>query len=243
MRKIVNLLLVLTFIFLPTVFADKPKKNLEKNYSALDYLGVPLDHILAEILNYKENGVFIEVGAFDGVTYSNTKLFEEFFGWRGILIEPSEVLFSKLCINRPNSKCFQCALGSFDEDGIYKVGDFDGHPMSSLTNRTGHPQDYKVLIRSLQSIIDECGFYHINLFSLDTEGYELDVLKGIDFDKTTFDYLFIEIYKHQYKEMVAFLSSKGYEMVSCISNYNRESNPGWDGTHNDYLFRRKDLGR
>ena len=79
----------------------------------------------------------------------------------------------------------------------------------------------------------------LKFFSLDTEGYELNVLKGIDFAKTTFDYLLIEIYNYQYQEIVDFLADKGYEMIRNLSNYNKIDNRIWDGTHNDYLFRRK----
>ena len=94
----------------------------------------------------------------------------------------------------------------------------------------------QVLLRSLQSILDEMGFSHINFFSLDTEGYELNILKGIDFNRTTFDFLLIEIYNRDYEEIVQFLRNHGYEMVENFSGYNPINNPGWDGTHNDYLF-------
>lgn len=209
------------------------------SYSAKDYRGVPLDQMLAEIMNYK-NGIFVEVGAHDGITSSNTKLFEELYGWTGVLVEPSKVLFSSLCANRPNSKCFQCALGSFEENGTYAYGDFNGNLMSSLTGRSKCTAKIRVFIRSLQSILDECELRHINFLSLDTEGYELNILKGIDFNRTKFDYLLIEVYKHQYNEIISFLSDKGYDLITCLSNYNRASNPGWDGTHNDYLFKRRD---
>jgi hypothetical protein len=99
----------------------------------------------------------------------------------------------------------------------------------------------KVLIRSLQSILDEVEIKHVNFFSLDTEGYELTILKGIDFSRTIFDYLLVEIYKDQYNEIVAFLSERGYEMIDSFSNYNHYTNPRWDGTHNDYLFIRKEM--
>ena len=211
----------------------------EVSYSLPDCFGVPFDEKLVKLMNF-ENGIFIEVGANDGITQSNTKLLEEYYRWTGILIEPSETLFSRLCFNRPNSKCFQCALGSFDRDGTYAYGDFDGNLMSSIDgNRLQRSADKKTLIRSLQSILDEVGLQHINFFSLDTEGYELNILKGIDFTKTTFDYLLIEIYNHQYDQIVLFLSEKGYDMISSFSNYNLQTNPGWDGTHNDYLFERK----
>ena len=210
-------------------------------YGLGDSLGIPLDLKLAEILSF-ENGVFIEVGANNGVTQSNTLLFEESFGWTGILIEPSEILFPQLCANRPRSRCFQCALGSFEEDGTYGFGDFDGNLMSSIGGTRLHRSAaQKVLIRSLQSILDEVHLQHINFLSLDTEGYELHILRGIDFAKTQFDYLLIEIHKDHYHEVVSFLSEKGYEMADNFSNYNHLTNPNWGGYQNDYLFKRRSL--
>lgn len=231
---IINKYLKPAFLF--TIFAFLPIKAKENSYSLVDYENVPLDEILIKIMNYK-NGIFIEVGAFDGISQSNTKRLEEYHNWTGILIEPSENLFSKLCQNRPNSKCFQCALGSFEENNTYAYGDFGGHTMSSFIGRRGEELKDTVLIRSLQSILDECNLNHINFFSLDVEGYELNILKGIDFNKTKFDYLLIEIYASQFDEIKNFLSNKGYKLVKCLTNYNMVSNSGWDGTHNDYLFK------
>lgn len=212
-----------------------------KSYALPDSQGVPIDIKLLSLLNYP-NGTFIEVGAYDGVTYSNTKLLEEGYGWSGILIEPSTVLFEKLHAVRPNSLCFNCALGSFAEEGSFVRGDFDGHPMASINGiRMARAPTQTVLIRSLQSILDEVGIDRINLFSLDVEGHELEVLQGIDFNKTTFDYLLIEIYDIQKEDILSFLSSKGYDLLYCITNYNHISNPGWDGTHNDYVFIRNGL--
>jgi FkbM family methyltransferase len=219
-----------------SLFADHGGKT----YSHTDFQGVPLDHKLLEIMNFR-NGVFIEVGALDGLIQSNTKLLEECYGWTGILVEPSPSVFERLAVNRPHSKCFQCALGSFEENGTYAYGDFNGHPMSSLVGRTENPANVRVQLRSLQSILDECDIQHINFFSLDTEGYELQILKGIDFNTTTFDYMLIEVYVHQYDEIVQFLSERGYDPVCCFTNYNKTSNPHWDGTHNDYLFKKREL--
>jgi len=214
--------------------------NHKPSYSAFNSKNVPLDHLLIDIMNIHK-GTFIEVGAFNGISSSNTKLLEEYYGWAGILIEPSANLFDDLCKNRPTAKCFSCALGSFDQDNSYCFGDFKGHTMSSFTNRRRGSNSDKVLIRSLQSILDECDMYHINFFSLDTEGYELNILKGIDFKKTTFDYILIEIYKDQYNTIIDLLAKHGYELFCCLSDYNRKDNPIWDGTHNDYLFINKSL--
>ncbi len=189
-----------------------------------------------------KNGIFIEVGANDGIIQSNTKLLEECYGWRGILVEPSPNLFEDLCRNRPNSLCFECALGSFEEDNTYIWGDFNGGLMSSVNGmRLNQEADQKVLVRSLQSILDEVGIHHINFFSLDVEGYELNVLLGIDFDKTVFDYLLVEIQIHQFDDIVNLLDNFGYELTENFSNYNITDNSIWDGTHNDYLFKRKSI--
>lgn len=213
----------------------------EKSYSLFDGQGVPLDEKLVALMNFKE-GIFIEVGAHDGLSQSNTKRFEEFYGWTGILVEPSPILYEQLCCNRPYSKCFQCALGTFEEDGQYVYGDFNGCLMSSVNGNRLHKQaNTKVPIRSLQSVLDEVGLHHINFFSLDTEGYELNILKGIDFTRTTFDYLLIEIYSHQYHDILLFLAEKGYRLIESFSNYHRGTHPGWCGTHNDYLFKRNDF--
>ena len=125
-------LYLLMSAFLGVHHFAKALRSPQSTYSYVDHRGVPLDHMLVELLN-REHGTFIEVGAVDGLFQSNTKLLEEQYGWTGILVEPSANLFEQLCKNRPYSHSFQCALGSLEENDTYAYGDFDGHPMSSLT--------------------------------------------------------------------------------------------------------------
>lgn len=218
----------------------------EESYSLVDMEGIPLDHKLIALLN-KQNGIFIEVGAHDGITQSNTLLLEKNYNWKGLLIEPSECLYEILQINRPQAKCFQCALGSFSEDNTHVYGDFHGTLMDSVEgkrladlksgNALPKSEQTYVLMRSLQSILDEENLHHIDFFSLDTEGYEYNILKGIDYSRTFFDYLLIEIYTWDYDRICTLLKDNGYDLVECFSNYDHRSSD-WDGTHNDYLFKR-----
>lgn len=60
-----------------------------------------LDLKLRKYISY-DNGIFLEVGANDGIRQSNTYIYEKEYGWKGILIEPS-IWFNKLKDNRPNS--------------------------------------------------------------------------------------------------------------------------------------------
>lgn len=208
----------------------------EISYSITDSKQIPLDHKIANRIGIRD-GVFIEVGAHDGIIQSNTKLLEEFYGWTGVLVEPSSVLYKRLVNNRPHSHCFQCALSSPEENNTYLYGDFDGSLMASMRgDRRYRVTNERVLVRSLQSILDELNLTHIDFFSLDVEGYELNVLKGIDFNRTQFEYVLIEIYNHFFSDIVEFMQLKGYQLIDNFSNYNPQDNPSWDGTHNDFLF-------
>ena len=79
------------------------------------------DKILYEkYLNYP-NGFFIELGAMNGVTFSNTLFFENNLNWSGVLIEPTSQ-YHDLIINRPNCHNFNYAISEIDGD-VEFIGD------------------------------------------------------------------------------------------------------------------------
>lgn len=211
------------------------------SYSAVDVNGVPFDIKLSKILGHnKDNSIFIELGGFDGVFQSNTLLLES-FGYNGILIEPSKDAFSKLIKNRSSKNDFyNKACVSFDYKDTFVQGDFrNGSPMSSVDgNRRLNSDLIKVPCDTLSNILGGSKFKdnEIALLSLDCEGYELNVLKGLSFTKRP-KYVLIEIYTKDYAEITQFMESKGYDLVENFSGYTKERCPHWDGSHNDYLFK------
>ena len=60
--------------------------------------------IFRNFINNKTNGIFLEVGALDGIKYSNTLFFENILNFTGIMIEPTIDQYNQLVKNRP--KCF-----------------------------------------------------------------------------------------------------------------------------------------
>ena len=48
----------------------------------------------------KREGTFVEIGANDGIKFSNTYFFEKHLGWQGICIEPMSGPFEELQKNR-----------------------------------------------------------------------------------------------------------------------------------------------
>lgn len=145
----------------------------------------------------KTGGTFVELGALDGVRFSNTKFFEDSLGWSGLLIEASPGSFAALQQNRPNPKNSILAEGvcpdgqgtmPFLVDGDPAVS---GNPdtMSDSFQAQWHHGDQlqiDVPCRSLNTQLNEfllrAGADHIDFFSLDVEGGELAVLQTFTFD-------------------------------------------------------------
>ena len=188
-------------------------------------------------LNYK-NGIYIELGANDGYFQSNTKWLEDELEWKGILIEPSTNGYNS-CLNiRPNNKIFNCACVSFEYEKNEVMGDFNGHAMSSINGDRLNNKNSLVYVkaRTLQSIIDECGYREIDFLSLDVEGYEIEVLKGINFKQQKIKHMLIEVYEKDKNDIFNFLEKNNYSFIENVTNFNLQNNPRWDGTHNDYFF-------
>ena len=78
----------------------------------------------------KHNGTYIELGAMDGISYSNTYFFEKELGWSGILIEPNEFNFSKLKINRPSNFLFNKLISNEKEPVCFRYFE---HNMSGVS--------------------------------------------------------------------------------------------------------------
>jgi FkbM family methyltransferase len=209
-----------------------------QSFSHVDSAGVALDKKLDVLFGSKENGTFIELGANDGLRQSNTAFFEFYRGWKGVLIEPSINMFEQCKRARPNSQCYNYACVSPSYTDEYVGGDFGGSLMSSVDGtRNGRGIQCYVKAKTLESILDEAGLTGpIDLLSLDTEGYELHILQGLNLQKYRPNYMIIEIYTKDYDTICNYLQENKYKLVGNITNYNHMDNPHWDGTHNDYLF-------
>lgn len=214
---------------------------MEVSYSNIDSEKIPLDYKLDQILK-KNNGFFIELGANDGLDQSNTAFFEFYRDWTGILIEPSIKTAEKCKVNRPNSICLNYACVSNDHNYPFVLGDFQGDLMSSVNGYRLNPDLSSELVlvpaAPLEKLLDENiqKYQNIDLLSLDVEGYEYDVLQGMNLNKYRPNYILIEIYEQQKDKIFNFLNLNNYKLYSNFSNYNLEDNPSWDTSHNDYLF-------
>ena len=196
-----------------------------------------IDKKLLKYLNYK-NGFYIDCGANDGVNQSTTWYFEKYLNWNGILIEPIPDVFNELKKNRSKSNYFyNTALTDFNYK--FKTIKFNFNKEDTLTGSIfsnkkllKKTQTIKVKATTLDQIIKKNKSNKlIDLFSLDVEGYEFEVLNGINFDNIKFKFLLIET---EFPEkLINLMSRKNYTFVERLSNYNFSNRPAYG----DYLFK------
>jgi hypothetical protein len=213
--------------------------QLVDKYCAVNCKREPITKRILEYISNIENGFYIEAGAYDGVLQSNTKFLEEEYNWTGILIEPSPKVFLELEKNRPNNiNVNKCLVSPWHSSKTIK-GAFDNGPMSSVGNirNLKNVELIDVECDTLENILDYYDIQKIDFMTVDTEGYELEVLQGLNLLKHRPLYIMIEIYETQKKELFQFMEDMNYMLLENITNYNLLDNPGWDGSHNDYLFR------
>ncbi len=71
-------------------------------------------YYIENIINFKKNGIFIDIGANNGIHASNTATLEFDLGWTGVCIEANPNLIESLTKNRPNSKI--CNYAAWNKD-------------------------------------------------------------------------------------------------------------------------------
>lgn len=181
--------------------------------------------------NYR-NGVFVDIGAHDGISLSNTYFFEKELEWTGICLEPLPHVFNQLQQNR---KCL-CLCGCISTEEHNSTQPFlqvSGYPemLSGLLNKFD-PQhlsrirheiqeyggSYKIIdvtCYNLNQLLENAGIHHVNFLSLDTEGGEFEILQNFDFSKCQIDVITVED-NYKVYPFISLLADKGFEFVTTL---------------------------
>jgi FkbM family methyltransferase len=209
----------------------------KSRYYGLEGLDEKLRHYTT-----KKGGYFVELGANDGLSQSNTKHFELFQGWQGVLVEPYKGNFDLIAKNRAKrTLAFHAACVSFSyekpevelvfanlmttplgletdlSDALEHIASGERH-----LNAHQHIHSFNAPARTLNSILVESDApSRIDLLSLDVEGAEIEVLRGLNHSQFRFDHIIVEC--RVLETMETYLKGLGYGKVSQLSKH-------------DYLF-------
>ena len=185
---------------------------------------------LSEILaaSRPNRGFFVEIGASDGLRFSNTWLMEKCLGWDGILVEPSKIRYSSLTKNRT---CKVDVRAVYEKTGLNLKfldlhGDSEYAELSGLKDysmnddrgkiRNQKATEYDVTTIRLDDLLATYNApFNIEFLSVDTEGSELQVIRSVDFEKYSFDVICIE---HNFNTLIqeqiySLIAPHGYKRV------------------------------
>ncbi|WP_124980937.1 FkbM family methyltransferase [Nonlabens xiamenensis] len=192
------------------------------------------DYIAWQLLGKKKNGYAVEIGAFDGMHLSNTYSLEK-IGWETLNIEPNPIMFQELELNRPDAINVNCAVVESDQNntitffaeeiGVLSGCSFDEEDIKRRYANRGlpyeEPKRLEVDAKSFGKILKENpGFpKNIDVVSIDVEGFELEVLKGIDFNEVNISLLIIESNSSEFDQKIFNFFKSRTEFVFIGRNY------------------------
>jgi FkbM family methyltransferase len=215
--------------------ARRQRRRLERrgDFSASRPALNDLDRALEARLG-SEPGFFVEAGAFDGYTQSNTYYLERARGWRGLLVEAVPLLAREAARERPASIVRNCGLVApdFPEPEITlryagtmtvvaETPEADAWAHEAQRNMAlDEPEhEFSVPARTLSSLLDEVAAPEVDLLSLDVEGYEAEVLKGLDLDRYAPRFIVVEVDMRAEREAVEAVLGNRYAPPEQLSPY------------------------
>lgn len=192
----------------------------------MSYTNPELEQKIHELFNFKTEGFFVDIGAHNGVSLSNTKFLED-LGWDGICIEPHPNVFKQLVDNRKCKKV-NCALWNEDTkvnflslsgytemlSGIYESYDTRHYNriLNELNTYGGNSEMIEIDAMKFESVVDK---KNIDFLSIDTEGSELQILERINFNEYDIKVICIEnnFFDENFNE---FFKERGYEYYTNV---------------------------
>lgn len=145
-------------------------------------------------MDFNHPGTFLDIGANDGITYSNSRMFVESYGWNGVLIEPTSECnksLSELYSNNNNIEIYNVAitgedgettifLGSLHNEGINQVSTLNQSDKEYWENNRNVVYESEIVkTLTLKTLLSKSKFKTFDIISIDTEGADLNILQQV----------------------------------------------------------------
>jgi FkbM family methyltransferase len=196
--------------------------------------------LLENFFRGKRGGVFVDVGAYDGETFSNSLFFERTMGWTGLCVEPLPAAFARLRATR-RAICENVCVADFEGEAEFTEADDPGRNEKMLSGLSGQfdarhlrfMEHLKVAratrtvqVTRLSKLLERHGLFNIDYCSIDTEGAEIPILSELDLERFRISVLTVED-NSQDERIPRLMAAKGYDIVTRLEQ--------------DIVFKRRDV--
>ena len=212
------------------VFGYELKPHLSHQAPSIDILDLAIRDLMAR----EPDIFFLQIGAHDGVSYDPIHNYITKYHWKGLLVEPQPAVFQKLKENYAGEKQLlfeNSAIAA--QDGTIELHCFENanaeDHASMLTstrkhyltlNGDGHKGTLKTITvpaLSLKSLLDKHRVERVNLLQIDTEGFDFEIIKMIDFSRMKPEIIHFEnnfLNRRQKSECSRILGGQNYALLN-----------------------------
>jgi len=199
----------MSFTFLSSIY----NILLEKLLTPSIYPSTHEQELLLKFFNNTKNGKYIDIGG-NHPDSAVSKIFWE-IEWEGFVVEPLTNYADKF--RKLNIDTEECALTSPEKATSGQLSFTVANRQSTLDaqqimDRRVITGTINVPVTTLGNLLDKRGWTRIDFLSIDTEGTEVDVLRGINFEKTIFKLILIEDWGRDFSIHI-YLTEKKYKRV------------------------------
>ncbi len=183
------------------------------------------DLIIDRLLKNKKKGFYVDIGAYDPDRFSNTKRFY-LKGWNGINIEPNVVNYNRFIDKRKRDINLNIGIGNTNEKLLFYS--FMPDTLSTFAKTEAklyQSQGFRLLNKTKVPVFKLSDVFQTNLkdtkidfMSIDTEGFEMDVLNSNDWGKFKPSIICIEANRDKASKdnnINQLLEGKGYKEIYC----------------------------
>ena len=178
------------------------------------------------------HGVFVDVGAHDGVSFSNTLYLEKHLNWTGLAVESMPDVFERLRQNRSCIKVNGCIsarsgtarfrkISGYSEMLSGLVDQYDSRHMDRIEQEIaangGAFEEIEVTCYRLNELLEQHSIPEVHYLNVDVEGAELDILRSIDFRAANIHACGIENNYRDYR-IPKLMQQMGYRMVAIVGD-------------------------
>ena len=220
----VSLLLYSVYSALPFISQGWVHRNVVARFTGLRYASQNGQDLYLHNRFFRGRtrpGVFVEFGMSDGVTNSNTYFFETQLAWRGLCVEPVLADFEHATAARPGCHVVRAAVSPACLTPSVDISIPASLGRAAIATEGEQQKGKKgwstetVACTTLQALLEQTGFRHIQLVSIDTEGTELAIMTAFPWHDFVIDVVQVEVITTTpglLDAMTRFMQGVGYDL-------------------------------